>query len=36
MRPNILVSGGSDGKVYVVSPINWNFVKWEYKVEEVI
>jgi len=35
MRPNILVSGGSDGKVYVVSPINWNFVKWEYKVEEI-
>jgi len=34
-KPHILVSGGSDKKVYVVSPNSWNYVSWDYTVYEI-
>lgn len=34
-KPHILVSGGSDRKVYLVSPDTWSYISWDYTVHEI-
>jgi len=34
-KPHILVSGGDDGNVYIVSPDSWSYVSWSYTTHEI-